>query len=99
MTGAVTADAQLVSRMLDGEEPAFEEFFERFFPALFRFALARLGRDAEAAEDVVQATLVRVVGKLDTFRGEAALFTWMCTFCRHEIATHYRRLGRTPTSR
>jgi RNA polymerase sigma-70 factor, ECF subfamily len=96
MTGAVTADTQLVSRMLAGEEPAFEEFFERFFPALYRFALARLGRDADAAEDVVQATLVRVVGKLDTFRGEAALFTWMCTFCRHEIATHYRRLGRAP---
>jgi hypothetical protein len=26
------------------------------------------------------------VNKLHTFRGEASLFTWLCTICRHEIA-------------
>ena len=42
------------------------------------FALARrmLGNDADA-EDVTQEVLLQVVRKLDTFRGEAALTTWL----------------------
>jgi RNA polymerase sigma-70 factor (ECF subfamily) len=39
----------------------------------------------------VQATLCSAVTKLHTFRGEAQLFTWLCTFCRHEISAYYRR--------
>jgi RNA polymerase sigma-70 factor (ECF subfamily) len=86
-----SVEHELVTRMLSGDERAFEEFFEGYFPALFRFALARVGGDEGAAEDVVQATMTAAIRKLATFRGEAALFTWLCTFCRHEIADWYRR--------
>ena len=72
-------DRRLVGRMLSGEEAAFEEFFDGFFPQLFRFALARVDRDADIAEEVVQAALCRVIATLHTYRGEAALFTWLCT--------------------
>lgn len=96
MSGPERADGRLVARMLAGEEGGFEEFFARYFPGLYRFAMARLSYDADAAEEVVQATLCRAVAKLHTYRGEAALFTWLCTFCRHEISAHYRRLGRRP---
>ena len=44
---------------------------------------------------MVQATLCKAIAKLATYRGEAALFTWLCTFCRHEISAHYSRLRRT----
>jgi RNA polymerase sigma-70 factor (ECF subfamily) len=84
-------ERELVRRMKAGDEAAFAEFFDDFFPGLFRFALARLGRDEDAAEDVVQAALSRAVAKIHTFRGEAALFTWLCTFCRHEIAAWLRK--------
>jgi RNA polymerase sigma-70 factor, ECF subfamily len=87
----VPDDQRLVSRMRAGDETAFEDFFDRYFPGLFRFAVVRLHHDADAAEEVVQATLCRAVQKLHTFRGEAALFTWLCTFCRHEISAHYRK--------
>lgn len=78
-------DTRLVRRLIDREEPAFEEFFEAMYPALYRFALARLDGRREAAEDVAQTTLYRAIGKLNTYRGEASLLTWLCTFCRHEI--------------
>ena len=84
----------LVRRVLAGEEPAFDEFFERYFPRLYRFALARLSGDADAAEDVAQETLCRAMSKLQTFRAEAALFTWLCTFCRHELSALHRRRQR-----
>ncbi|MFO1407974.1 MAG: RNA polymerase sigma factor [Steroidobacteraceae bacterium] len=83
-------DRELVRRMLVGEEPAFAEFFETYFPRVYRFALPRLGRDPDTAQDVVQATLVKAMRKLDGWRGEAALFTWLCQICRREIADHVR---------
>ena len=87
-------ERELVQRMLSGDERAFTEFFDGYFPGLFRFALARVGRNEDAAEEVVQATLCAAIAKLQTFRGEAALFTWLCTFCRHEVSAFYRRTGR-----
>ena len=89
-----SSERDLIRRMLAGDERAFTEFFDGFFPGLFRFALHRMGRDEDAAEEVVQATLAAAISKLRTFRGESALFTWLCTFCRHEISAFYRRTGR-----
>ncbi len=93
MTDATTNDRELVRRMLAGEEDAFDRFFEGHFPRLFRFALMRLNQDADAAEDVVQVTLCKAVSGLKGFRGESALFTWLCTICRREIAAHLERRG------
>jgi RNA polymerase sigma-70 factor (ECF subfamily) len=88
-------DRALAARILRGEESAFEEFFAAYFPPLFRFAASRL-RDQTAAEEVVQSTLCRGLSKLHTYRGEAALFTWLCTLCRHEISAWCERRDRRP---
>ena len=95
-SGPLTIEAgerDLVRRMLAGDESAFDEFFNRYFPRLFRFAQARVG-DGDLAEEIAQATLTTVCRKLHTWRGEAALFTWLATICRREIAHHMRRSGR-----
>jgi RNA polymerase sigma-70 factor (ECF subfamily) len=84
--------------MLDGDERAFSEFFDEYFARLYRFALPRLNGNADAAQEVAQATLCKVMRKLDTFRGEAALFTWICQVCRHQIADHLRE-GRRHSER
>ena len=84
-------DRSLVRKMLAGDERAFDRFFDGHFPGLYRFALTRLNRDEDAAEEIAQATLCKAISKLKTYRGEAALFTWLCTFCRHEISAYYRR--------
>jgi RNA polymerase sigma-70 factor, ECF subfamily len=89
-------DKDLAERMLSGDEAAFAVFFRECFPRLYRFALARTQNDADAAEEVVQAALCAAISKLHTFRGEATLFTWLCTFCRHEISAYYDRIRRQP---
>ena len=88
-------DIDLARLVLAGDESASEAFFAEYFPRLYRFARLRLGGDDQAAEEVVQSTLVRAVRKLHTYRGEAALFTWLCTLCRREIGTWLERRGRT----
>jgi RNA polymerase sigma-70 factor (ECF subfamily) len=88
------SDLALARRVLAGDEAAFEEFFDRYFPRLFRFVLPRLGGQEDATEDLVQRVLVRALAHLGSFRGEAALLTWLCALCRREIAAWYEREGR-----
>jgi RNA polymerase sigma-70 factor (ECF subfamily) len=89
-----TADITLTRRLLAADAAAFDEFFAAFFPRLYRFALARLNGDDDAAEEVVQSTLIRGLNKLHTYRGEAALLTWLCSVCRREIAAYRERTGK-----
>lgn len=83
--------------MLAGDERAFDEFFDAYFDRVFRFAAGRMG-DADAAQDIAQATLVVAVRKLHTWRGEAALFTWLCAICRRELMAYWDRTRRQPSA-
>ena len=87
------SERELVRRMLAGDEGAFDEFFADYFPRLFRFAVLRL-RDQDAAEDLVQNSLISAVRNLGSWRGEATLFTWLCTICRREISAWEKRTSR-----
>jgi RNA polymerase sigma-70 factor (ECF subfamily) len=89
-----TTDVTLARRVLAGNEDAFEEFFDRYFPRLFRFTLPRVGGNEDTAEEVVQRVLIRALAHLGSYRGEAALLTWLCAFCRREIAFQRRRDGK-----
>jgi len=89
-----SSDRELVSRMIAGDEAAFTQFFDAAYPALYRFALPRLDHDREAAGEVAQAAICKAIGKLRTYRGEAALLTWLCTFCRRELYAYSKRHDR-----
>jgi RNA polymerase sigma-70 factor (ECF subfamily) len=93
MAELVHVDRATARRILGGDEAAFRELFDRFFPRLYRFALARLNGDADTARDVVQQTFCNAIERLDGYRGEAALYTWFCQICRNVIADHFRRKG------
>ena len=84
------SESRLIRRMLAGDERAFDAFFNAYFPRVYRFALPRLNGDVEAARDVVQTSLGKAIRKLDGFRGESGLFTWICGICRNEIVDHIR---------
>ena len=89
-------DRDLVQRMLAGDEDAFNEFAETNFRALYRYALSQLRGDAELSLDVVQTTLCKAIQKIDGFRADASLFTWLRACCRNEILMHYRKQRATP---
>src|SRR5687767_3142430 len=88
----------LVEQLLAGDERAFAEFFDTYAPRLFRFAMRRAG-DEDLAEEITQTTLIAAVGKLKTWRGEASLFTWLCTIARRQLVDHWRRTARQPELR
>ena len=86
----------LVRRMVSGEEVAFELFSDLYIPVMYRFVQRSLAGDPELTREIVQTTLAKVLPKLATFRGDAALTTWLCSCCRNEIAAHFRRAKRRP---
>ncbi len=87
-------DKKLVKQLLAGNERAFDRFFSDNFARLYRFALVRLSDDPEAAREVAQITLTRAVRSLDTYRAEAALFTWLCAICRNTTSDWLAKQGR-----
>lgn len=89
-------DLALVERMLEGEESAFEAFAERCFRPLYRFASARLRGDRELTLEIVQTTLAKAIAKLDGYRGEATLTSWLLACCRNEILMRARHLKSSP---
>jgi RNA polymerase sigma-70 factor (ECF subfamily) len=87
-------DKTLANEMLAGQKQAFDRFFDEYFARLYRFALARLADDPDAAREVVQVSFIRAIRKLHTYRAESALFTWLCAICRNETSEWLRQQGR-----
>ena len=91
-------DRALVEKLLARDERAFAEFFDTYAPRLFRFTMRRAG-DEDLAEEITQTTLIAAVGKLKSWRGEASLFTWLCTISRRQLVDHWRKTARQPELR
>ena len=91
-------DGELVELVRAGDTTAFGELVERHRGAVYRAALAALGNEADA-EDVAQESLVLAYGRLDQFRGDASIRTWMVSIAWRLSLTRRRRLwwkaGRT----
>lgn len=89
-------DLALAGRMLAGDERAFDTFADRYTRALYRFAQSRVAGDRELTREIAQTTLCKALAKLDTYRGDASLFTWLCACCRNEILMHVRSRWSAP---
>ena len=96
----IRADKKLAERVLGGDRASFDAFFSSYYPRLYRFALVRVDNDADLADETAQVVLCQAISKLDTYRGEAPLFSWLCTFCRYEVSKQLkarrRAQGDTP---
>jgi len=94
-SGARAGELQLVERCRAGELGAFEELYRAHSGRLFSLALRMLGNPADA-EDMLQEIFLSAHRKLDSYRGEAALGTWLYRLAMNQILDHVRsRAART----
>ena len=63
---------------------------------LLRYATLQL-RDAHAAEDAVQETLLAALGGEASFAGRSSLRTWLTGILKHKIVDAIRRMSREST--
>jgi len=86
-------DWSLVQRVRGGDGAAFELLMRRHNRRLYRVARAML-RDAAEAEDAVQEAYFSAYQRIDAFRGDAALATWLSRLVSNECLTRLRRQAR-----
>jgi len=87
-------DATLIARIAEGEAGAFEALMRRHNRLLFRSARGVVNNDADA-QDVVQETYLRAFSTLSTFRGDAALGTWLVRIAFTVAIDLQRKRGRS----
>jgi RNA polymerase sigma-70 factor (ECF subfamily) len=81
------------SRMGETPPPTAEGVFYAYAPRVYGLARRMLANDADA-EDVTQDVLLQVVRKLDTFRCESALATWLHRVTVNAALAHRRKQSR-----
>lgn len=88
-------EALVVERLRARDEAAFEQLVGRHEREVFQLARRMLG-DHEEALDATQEVFLRVFRGLPSFRGQAALRTWIwgiaLNVCRTRLASGSRRL-------
>ena len=83
-------DLALAARVRSGDRQAFRQIMQRCNQRLFRVVRSVIRDDAEA-EDVVQETYLQAYQKIDDFRGEASLATWLSRIGLNEAFGRLRR--------
>jgi RNA polymerase sigma-70 factor (ECF subfamily) len=84
------ADEELVTRVLDGSEEAFQELYDRYLPRIFTF-VARRVRDRADTEEAVQEIFVNLFASMRSFRGEAPFGAWVFGLARRTLAGRFKR--------
>lgn len=64
---------------------------------LYRYALVRV-RDAAAAEDLLQETVLAAMGSYQAHEGRSSERTWLVGIMRHKVVDYFRRVARSPES-
>jgi RNA polymerase sigma-70 factor (ECF subfamily) len=89
------ADRELVDRCRRGDLAAFEELYRAHAGKLFSLACRMIG-NATDAEDLLQEIFLSAHRKLDGFRGESALGTWLYRLATNHCLDYLRsRAART----
>jgi RNA polymerase sigma-70 factor (ECF subfamily) len=69
-------ERELISRVLAGDPSAERALYDAHVDRVFRLAY-RMAGDMDKAQDYTQETFIRAFSRLQTFRGDAALSTWL----------------------
>lgn len=69
-------DQELIGRVLAGDPLAERALYDAHVDRVFRLVY-RIAGDLDRAQDYTQETFIRAFSRLQDFRGEAALSTWL----------------------
>ncbi len=86
-------ERQLIDGVLSGDPQAERLFYDRHVDRVWRLAY-RFAGDGDLAQDIVQETFVRAFGKLETFRGESTLSTWVTAVATSTALSTLRKVKR-----
>ncbi|MCI0686761.1 MAG: RNA polymerase sigma factor SigM [Sporichthyaceae bacterium] len=93
---APITDAELLAGHVNGDPDAFSELFRRHRDRMWAIALRTMG-DPEDAADALQDALISAFRRAGSFRGEAAVTTWLHRIVVNACLDRIRRRAVRPT--
>ena len=87
--GEKSSDAELVVRILEGDNDAFSLLYNRYETRLLSYAFKKM-RNQEDAQDIVQETFIEVAQHLQELRDPQKFANWMFGIASQLIARRYR---------
>ncbi|MER7127851.1 RNA polymerase sigma factor SigM [Streptosporangium saharense] len=97
MARPAVSDADLLTRHIAGDPHAFSELVKRHRDRMWAVALRTLG-DPDEAADAVQDAFVSAYRKAESFRGEAAVTTWLHRIVVNACLDRMRRKSVRPVA-
>jgi RNA polymerase sigma-70 factor (ECF subfamily) len=95
LTGAITTDErELIARLREGDERAFESVVEAYYPSMIAIARSYV-RTRAVAEEVVQEAWLGVLKGLDRFQSRSSLRTWVLQIVSNIARTRAVREARS----
>jgi RNA polymerase sigma-70 factor (ECF subfamily) len=85
---------RLTTRMAQGDEAAFHEFYNLYFNRLFRYLIVVTNGQEEIAHEAVQLTFVRVARHVRKFDSETAFWNWLAVLARNCAVDELRKRNR-----
>ena len=96
-----SGDADLVARCRAGDTQAFEAVYRAHAPRVYSLA-RRMAGSADEADDLMQEIFLHVYRKIGTFKGDAALGTWLYRLalnrCLDYVRGRHARMDRVTDS-
>ena len=88
-------EVALLEEARKGDKEAYGKLFERYAERIRRMAILILPPQF-STEDVVQETFIRGMTRLESYRGEGDLCSWLVTIainiCRHQFRSPTRKM-------
>ncbi len=86
-------ETRLIARVLAGDRRAGRELYDAHAPRVYRLVY-RLCGDDDLAQEFTQEAFIRAFDRLDRFRGESALSTWLHRIAISVTANGMRKVRR-----
>ena len=83
------SDAELLARYRAGDASAFEELYRQHAGRLYNLAYRMSGGSADA-EDLLQEIFLQAHRKLESFKGQSSLGTWLYRLAMNLCVDHLR---------
>ena len=99
--GVIGGDREAVARCLAGDRDAFEAIYRQHAGRLYNLAW-RMAGGASDADDLLQEIFLQAYRKLDSFKGDASLGTWLyrlaVNLCLDRLRSRQGRMAQVTAS-
>ena len=90
MNELIFTDQDLITAMKNGDQKAFEELYERYWPEVYSMIYRRV-RDKEVTKDIVQDIFINLWRYRDRIIAERSLAPWLNVIARKQAISWYRK--------